>query len=172
MPEHMKPFMTVGVRAHYSSTNTALPGAYTGEMMAIEELAHQDTSITRSSVGWAGPVKADTWRRFKGQIMRVLGFMVQMGVVTWGKASLRLYVTHANVFFTFLGFVKVSACVSMIRMPFLSLQPYTTESITMCVSVCEPLHDCLSDNFIFKLKSDLGCVCPCRHALAATLMRQ
>lgn len=108
VPADVQPLMGQGVRTHYGSRKRAPLGPYSRELPAVYGVASNPTSTLRSEVGWAAPVTEDTWRTIDGQARRVLGFMVLLRVTTWEKASLNLYVTNINHFFTFLGFVMVS----------------------------------------------------------------
>lgn len=107
MPDHMEPMVTRGARAHYSSRKTAQRGPHTGQIGSLKSLAFTNISTLRREAGWSGPASEETWTRFEGMIYRVLGFLVLMGVTTWQEASLEMYITHVNHFFTYLGFVMV-----------------------------------------------------------------
>lgn len=60
-------------------------------------------------MGWAGPLTEQTWHRIEGQATRFMAFCCLMGATTWGQASLKLYITQVNIFFTYLGFLMVGA---------------------------------------------------------------
>jgi hypothetical protein len=106
LPPAMLPVMA-SVRVHYG-LKPQLDGPYQRELSALKTLSFSPISTIRVAIGWNSPVTKDTWRGVSGQIQRFLAFCTQFGATTWPEASLKLYITHTNLFFAYLGFLLVS----------------------------------------------------------------